>query len=792
MRATIARLVAFLGLSLALVGGATSIAGTAPALTIQVTDESGRRIQSASAVVLGSDPGAAYALRTNAEGLVTLDRLSPGLYTVRVFFDGFSPYRSTLEIGVDPLQMKVILRRVPRIIASVIASSATISRESISSNSALRKVSPTLLDAMNQLAGVRVAGGGNGVGIQASLQGRDSSQTSFTLDGSPVGSGAALAVNTDLLSAAQVQQDSETVNLSFLSPSIDPRYGSDLNAGNFGSSFVKSTVQGMVGQVGFAGAHTIRGAESALNGRTYLDESGETYRHVGALVTRGDMLKVTGSVHDWNVSAFDTWSHSSGTPLPAYFGGTLPAGFGPGLRRETFSSNPLFTANGTLGNLGTSVSLSQWHLRDIDDERSRVIGNTPLPFFGEQNLNGTDATVSVNVEHNDHLSYTFSGSFVTNLSSASQVLAGVAPASATYSFDRETTFAAAQHLRAGHGLLLDGTIEARRVDASPFGLTLKGSATWNTSTAGDWGITANVGDRPIVSNDPRNLVRFPDPGQAQFDCGAKTITLDGPGDMQSRASSRRLSVGYSRSGRAGRASVSVYDERTHGVLMSGALVPLVNEPLSLLSPAYVDALRRAYATIGGCTGISPQDDSIFVSQDLGGLDVAYRGANLSASVSLGKRLALYVTYDYSAAQLASYDERLASARSPFVVGSQLPNIPLQRASFVFDWSDARQRTEALLNLSYSSSNNQRNLPAYTVANIGLVRHISPTINVFGIVTNATSIFPGLFVSPDGAKPLRTVSGEPLPTLGAPIGPMRFYLGIQLRINRSDPMENINQ
>ena len=759
-------------------------------LTIYVADLSGKPIPSAVVVVLGSDVGESRRLITDAQGAAYADRLGPGLYRIKVTHAGYVTYRGDVNIEADvSATLGVTLRRSLKTIASVDTSSGVVSHQTLNASGPLAKVSPTIVDAMNQLVGVQVAPGPNGVGLSASLGGQDPSLTSYSIDGSPIGNGAALAINSDLLSSAQFLNDSDAVNLSFLSPSIYPQYNADATVGNYGSSLIKSTAQGMIGELGFAIAHTIRGADSALNGETYLDQSGLDYRHVGALVTTGNMIKLTGVVSDWNISGFSTWSGANSSPLPVYYGGSLPAGFGPNIRSMSSSSNQLFTANGIVGKTALSLSVGGWNFGNTDDARSQIIALQPLPQYLQQALHGSDETIAANFERNERVSYTATASNTTNSAFASNLEgASVAPITNVAS-THELDLKLEEHIRTSAAFEYHVAVAASEINHEPFKGLMTASATTSSIHAGGWSFDVNFGDRPVASIEPASITPIPAAAQALFDCDAGTSTINAPGDTQTSVSSRRVGTGYNRTGRYGRISAYAYAEQLRGVLMSDATVSLANEPPGFLPPSYVNALKTAYGTVGGCAG-SLVNDSIFVTQNVGGLAVDYRGINLTSTLSLGTHDSLLLGYSYTSAYLANSVPLLISPLSPFVTGSQLPGVAPQKASITYDWHASDGKTELLDNVLVVSRNNSRNLPTYATINVGIVRQLSPALSLVGTASNISSAYAGTFVTGKYAVPLRTVSGALLPTLAAPIGPARIFMGLELGIDRS-PKEGEN-
>ena len=153
------------------------------AIVIHVTDaNSGASVDNAQVFLLGEDTP--QSSLTNAKGVLIFD-VQPGSYRLIVKASGYNDSGS-IDVDVDDGQrVQVGVKLELRVIARVVSHGTGSSTVSIDDTSAERKVSQTLSDALNKIAGVTVdtVDYGANSAFNVSLHGNDASRTGYAIDG---------------------------------------------------------------------------------------------------------------------------------------------------------------------------------------------------------------------------------------------------------------------------------------------------------------------------------------------------------------------------------------------------------------------------------------------------------------------------------------------------------------------------------------------------------------------------------------------------------------------------------
>ena len=344
--------------------------------------------------MLGTSPGAVFTAITGNDGAAALSDVDEGTYRIIVQVRGYRTFRTAVDV-ISAKRTSVRVELLPELTSiGRVTATSSVRHDSILLEP-IRKVSPTLADALNHFADVSASAGNVGLGLSASLRNGDPSATNYSVNGVPLaGSGAGLSINTDLLASASVNQDSDTVDFTYLAPTLAPRFVATAAQGGFGESVVKSSFQATPGAAGIAIVHAVRGANSVLNGQTYLDASGLSYRHVGAVVSAGNYAKAALPVGNWSASLLVADSRAVSNPIPTYYDGDLPAGDGPGTVTTTHSLNTVATANGLLGTTAVSVGLSSIGVTTHENRSTRYINLIRAPADSGGTVSGSDITIA--------------------------------------------------------------------------------------------------------------------------------------------------------------------------------------------------------------------------------------------------------------------------------------------------------------------------------------------------------------------------------------------------------------
>ncbi len=273
-------------------------------------------------------PTVASAL-TNKSGIVKYTDVPSGLYRVRVGKSGYSGVTSSqfevlgqkeVDVNVDLAASKPPSSQTAstgtstssntntdtgglKVIGTVRAK-VTVTTTDVDQDSAVRRISDSLLDALGTVGGVDVTQGSNDPDAPQtiSLRGHDESQTAITLDGIPLGApGSAVnlrSVNTDLFSGAGVSFGAQagalggSVNFRTLQPTQTWQSQFASSYGTFDKYNYQIGETGSIGKLGIAMLYTKRAGNNPLTFQDYQDESGLTYAHGGESANIGDYLKL--------------------------------------------------------------------------------------------------------------------------------------------------------------------------------------------------------------------------------------------------------------------------------------------------------------------------------------------------------------------------------------------------------------------------------------------------------------------------------------------------------------------
>jgi hypothetical protein len=277
-----------------------SAAVTAPALAqssentgiIQITvKDAGKASLLADARVFLLGPSVASALTTRS-GIVKYTDVASGIYRVRVNKPGYrtstssafellgnkevdvdvllgstAPDTGTATLGTDTSGTTIIGRVVARV---------TVSTHDVDENSAVRRISDSLTDALNTLAGVDVTQSSNDPDSPQtiSLHGHDESQTAVTLDGIPLSAPGTAAnlrnFNTDLFAGAGASFGARAgslgggINFTTLQPTQTWQERFAASIGSFDKYNWSVGETGSFGKLGVALLTTKRGGNNPL------------------------------------------------------------------------------------------------------------------------------------------------------------------------------------------------------------------------------------------------------------------------------------------------------------------------------------------------------------------------------------------------------------------------------------------------------------------------------------------------------------------------------------------------
>ncbi|GAC1525774.1 MAG: hypothetical protein NVS2B8_10930 [Vulcanimicrobiaceae bacterium] len=757
------------------------------AITITVTDAATQiPIADARTILIG--PQTASSLTTGA-GIIDYTDVPIGIYRVRVVRSGYAAGSSS-EFDVLPnraVSVRVALARATadlKTIGSTTArSTVSVAASDLSDTSAVRRLSDSLTDALDKIAGVSVtqdATDPSGA-VTVSLNGHDESQTAISLDGIPLaaaGSSANVrAIGTDLFSGSSTSNAPGAgalgggVNFRTLQPTQSLQIKASGTTGTFDRSNYQLAATGSIGSLGLAVQHAWRGANSPLTFRDYQDQSGLSYAHEGESTSLGDFVKFRYRLGDERTTVSGT-ALSNDTDAHAICARDvtlLPCGIGPGNQNFGRYSFGYGTVQSLIGTVSTTLTAYESAGRQVSDDSNRYVlvptnadgtascgagavgfGATPTyarercPAVGntEGLTRGVAASASIAIGRH---TFTLSGNTSSSRNTSNPTLgsrfeSGFTTAIASAQYAVADAFTSSDKLTLSPKLSIATTTSLGTSVLGGFG------ASWRPTVADTYAASANVGS----SQPSLNVVRsFSDPVGARFDCGAGTAVVNGPGDPNGGAQSAvSFDASWTHAFRSGSSlSLSAFSQVQSGQIVNA----LIAEPASYFPAGYLAALASAYDARSVCGATAPMP-AVYVTEAVGGTRRIYQGFNATARVGLGRYVVALPSYTLNVAKLTAASGRLQDGPSTTLVGAQLPNRPIHRAGLTLDGLLPRSGTELLANAQYTGANNQQNLGPYVVVSAGISHALGPgRVTLFE--NNIFDTYGGEFATDANARPL---------------------------------------
>jgi hypothetical protein len=750
-------------------------------IVVTVTDAATKApIADAAVFLLGGDiPESSL---TDAQGRLTFQDRQPGSYALEVKKDGYDTYDlADVEVGPDQhVAVAIALKNSTALktIATVVAkASSSISSTEIGANSAERKVSMSLKNALSKIAGVTIDdstyGPNSAFGI--SLLNHDESQTSYAVNGiriSGPGGGdlgsSFTGASVNFTPTAGTLQG--TVNYYTVHPTKYWTYDVSETAGDFGAATEAATVTGTTGRLGLAYQYGFTRRDSNLSGLTFRDQSGPAYLHEAASTALSNVLIANYALSPKVSLRFQGVAQlSRPSAICADFTTILPCGYGPNRRTTSSDSYPSIGFSALVGNVqmyGT-VARSSFHSESSD---LRSFAGALIPYSSTFGGSGTNVQFQANVAAKRHriALYSYTSTFA---SSSSTTYDGVPTAFPDYRTTDVSDFLyvtveASPRLALTHALTYENTTGSSSVGASE-------SIEWKPTTADSLQAGVSVGGaQPSFASNQF----VGDALSADYDCYNHSIFTSGPQD----APTRQSQVGYNMTwlhnfhGAGGSLKLQLLQSEGRGQYMS-ASVPIAAEPASLFPgglDAYLASLKAVWSSAGICGSIPFATDRIYVKDGVTGLSQASKSVLLSGRIPLGRNVFALPAYTLASVYLTALDPRLAAPDSFYSVGTQLPHRPLRTASLTFSGILTHAHLEWFANGLFTDANNGANLPAFTNYSAGLVfqsKHGAMTL----VESNVFGTYAGLFSTYRGVYPMPVVGGGTFAFATTPAQPRQW-------------------
>lgn len=721
---------------------------------------------------------------SDGTGTLRFEDVPPGVYVVRAraqrYGDGESA-RFDVAAG-DVVRVKVELERALVEIGRVKAlPAASVTVTTVDDSSATRRISDTLLDALQNIAGVSMQRGADGSSGIA-LRGFDRSQTGFRIDGLDVAGGiSSAAFSAGLFSGASVDFSPTagslggTASFQTINPTKAWTERGEASYGTFDRSTYLVSASGTSGKLGIALQHSWRGSDSPLSGRTYADFSGLSYAHDGGTRADGDVFKLVYAPNaktTFRLSALR--AGSSGSDLCTDDTTILPCGYGPGITSFDRFNYLALVGQSLVGNVAVTAAAYASATTSDYDAGARYVGGVAEPYYATTRAlnHGLSLTASAtSSRHTRTASFFAYGGSNTSLQIASGDATPSASAVSGYRASLTDAYAMGAHLTTTGSVSLAG--------ATGIGSAVLGSLRGEWRPRRDDSVSFAVASG-VSSPNLARVTTYSDPRKAQVDCFGRSAFVQGPGDDPAPQSSTSVQLGARHAWARGEIRVSAYQSTVRGTPFLGA-VPLVGGGAAL-PDGYLGAIAQTWNAPTVCGTIAFAPSRVFAYESLSGVAQRYAGATTDGKVQLGRAAAAFWSYGVTSATITSVDPRLAARGFVFEPGRQLPGRPLQTGSLTLSALQPRAGLEYIANLRYVGAANQQNLPPYAVVNLGVVialRHGTLSL----LDSNAFGTDAGDFTTSRGINPFRLADGTTVAFPSTPLPPRQLTLRYAVRAGR---------
>lgn len=704
---------------------------------------------------------------TGLGGRTVFKSLRPGRYTISVSAQCCGSAIAQVVLA-DAGDMHVLISLPPKTIARTRArAQVSVWERRLARNDPIAELSKNLFQALNRIGGANVLTSADGTLRGVSLEGKDPALTRYAFDGNRLPAPEALAaIDPQLLTSAEVDQADDAVTFYTFQPTLAPSYNAHYLMGGFGNAIERLRASSTFGDLGVAAQVDRQFSASPLNGSRYLDASGLTYLHDGGERGQSALVKLNGPIADEFSASAEVLLRSSKTaPIQAYFAGPVPAGSGPDNWENLASSYAQMQVAGAVGSWQTSVTASNIVIDQSADDRNAVLGGLHVPYTVETFTHISTANISmyraVDAIHTMNVGIGYSR--LPSLTAASGVAANGGPATFIQRPEDSATLDTSYDTHRGD---LRNTVDLQLGgfdgELEPYiSFEYRNAPSNRTRFFGKLG----MGYRSVPAALPQP---YDSPEEAQYDCFDNRIMANAPSAKPDPVYEAALRAGVDGRLKRGTFSFQVYDDEDAGLTLSQADVPFASA--SGMPSGYAAALLNGFTTFGGCA--PAQHVAMFLIQDVTGLSVSYRGAELTATKQFTPRLQAQLDVSAHTATLRSSPRALNDPLSPYVQGGELPAVSPFDASLTLAWS-AASNAELAANVHLVSANNTYNLPAYALVTVGAMAGFGKG-RLAIVASNVGHAYSFLFASPRYALPMPTRGGTPLLLPAAPLAQPTIY------------------
>ncbi|MGD0474385.1 MAG: TonB-dependent receptor [Candidatus Velthaea sp.] len=767
-------------------------------IAITVIDATTRKpLQDARITLFGATQASAL---TNRSGIVKYTDVPSGLYRVRVVKGGFignvSPQFEILgnkEVDVDVnMAAQVAPGTTPPATATAASSGlkvigrvsarVSVTTRDVDSDSAIRKVSDSLTDALSKIAGVDVTQTSNDpdAAQTISLNGHDESQTAVTLDGIPLGApGSAVnlrGINTDMFSGAGVSFAAQagalggSVNFRTLQPTQTWVSQLSTSYGTFDKFNYQFGETGSIGKLGIAVLHTDRESNNQLTFNTFTDQSGLTYPHAGESSNVGDYVKLRYGLGDKTIANFTVLQNNQGISSLCTQDVTLvPCGIGPGNTSANTFQFAYATVQSLIGEVTTSVSAYVNSNNGYQNDALRYINGASSPLVSNTRSVARGIAFQSTVSQG-RSTWTLNGSTYDSLTTFDPIVNSSAFVIPSTTGSDSQIFQLSDQYKINDRLSVGPNASLAATNGSGASLLAGLAGTWRPQAVDTFTGSASVGS----SQPAGGIIRtYSDPASARFNCAAGTANVSGPGDQPGKQSAISYDASWTHQWTYGSFNFDLYRQTQADQLINAQIVAS-SLGFSPTSP-YIQDLQSFFDSPFACGPTAVLNPAnVYVSEPIGDTTRVYQGFTLSGRIAIGPHLVAIPAYQTNGATVVAADARLAALSSTTIIGAQIPGRPVHRGNLTLDGDLPHLGLELLANVQYVGSNNSQHLDPYALVSWGLSHDVG-----FGrlsfLETNVFSTETGALSSLVFAQPQATSGGGLLYVAANPNPPRQFTL-----------------
>jgi len=732
------------------------------------------------------------------DGKVDFLDVPDGIYRARIIKRGYQSVTSSEFEVVEGRAVAVTISLAPsqalKVIASVSATStATVSTSTITNDSAQRKLSTDLVDALGKLSGVTISTSSDDSDATetVSLTGHDASQTALTLDGIPLNApgtaGDLGSLPTDLFGGASVSFGPQLgglgggVSFRTAEPTISWQGNSQLSVGSNGRNNYLFGETGSIGKLGIAMNLSQRTTPSLVDGMLYTDASGLDYTHEGDNIIDGQLLKLRYELGDSQTLEAEFLGSQRSTGIVCLrITGALPCGYGPGNTRSNTTQLFSLSDDALIGDTSVQASIYGMSIFNNADELDRYVAGVaePLGYSTQNSTRGFNVQAQLPAKERHTLSIQFYGSS-TSVTTTPLINAAIP----YYNGSEATSYTALQlndTIHSNTKLTLNDSFGLNQSTNAPASILASAGATWKPTKVDSFSGSYAVGG--VAPNAGRAQI-LTDPASLQFDCNGNVVYGQAPGDIPGASSSTSANLSYTHNWRSAQLSAQLYRQVQNGVVLPVQVNGTVLNALGQFPAGYLALVEGVYASSAGCGSVPPGFgyQNLYFNTPVGGIRHIYQGGMLTGFVTW-KNLVIQPYYDITGSTEISNDIRINNPYSIVISGSQVPNTPMHTAGLTLDYRSPHSALEYLADAQYVGANNQNNLPAYTRIDAGASAQLTRGTLTMAM-ENVTNQYGGIFASPLNAVPYQTAGGIIIPTIARPLAPRTISLTYTVRFGQ---------